>query len=641
MPDFLYIPGDLRQQYLPFTIAGPGLKQVFSFKDRTKEGLPAFAQVSTFSRWLPQLIENDSSFQYSHGPDGFSKVTLKQFLDEIPSLQIREFVPDAKLTQTFKWFSYFKKGFDAALKNVDGESLSFQQMKAAADEVMNNLAKTIKGLTSGMAELLRNVVGGLASLYEDRGFNVGGDDGYAVLFLPFILYYRLTTTHTNNVYELPYAINSEIMKSDGTYGWTNSRSDFGFLDTALDTASENSLVKMALGNTVRINTMPSFQPTGETHGETITINVDLINDTDEAAAANFLMCHTLFGNNRWLQYGFVQAGASLYDVKLPGANRYMMCAGQFSCKAKGAFRSPSDNVLNAILSGCKTESNKMKTFGDVVSNNDSLKQALIRQKTVEYVIEDYNNQQKSSSPSSLNSQPSGDQPSGSKMSMRDKNDSVDEDQAMGKEMLRRMEDDGRRTASENGFGNSQQPVSPSAVKQQTGLTTEREQAIYFSQAPAKIPTKEAISEYKNANVELTAAQARYNAIESDPNHSAEELANAKADLDAAKRRFDTAEYGVAPFFKNANSQANSDIKNMISRKVSSPSDIKDLIKIPDVYSLTLTFTSLLPDNFNNYLYGFRGENLDPIENYVKGNLNETGVFEQLVQQLQAVIGGGG
>lgn len=632
MPDFLYIPGDLRQQYLPFTIAGPGKKQVFSFKDRTKEGLPAFKQVSTFSRWLPQLIENDSSFQYSHGPeDDSSKVTLKQFLDEIPSLQIREFVPDAKLTQTFKWFSYFKKGFDVALQNVDGKSFSFSQMKDAADKVMNNLAKTIKGLTSGMAELLRNVVGGLASLYEDRGFNVGGDDGYAVLFLPFILYYRLTTTHTNNVYELPYAINSEIMKSDGTYGWTNSRSDFGFLDTALDKASENSLIKMALGNTVRINTMPSFQPTGETHGETITINVDLINDTDAAAAANFLMCHTLFGNNRWLQYGFVQAGASLYDVKLPGANRYMMCAGQFSCKAKGAFRSPSDKVLNAILSGCKTESNKMKTFGDVVSNNNSLKQALIRQKTVEYVVEDYNNQQKS--PLSLNSQPSEDQPSGIKMSARDENDSFNEDQAVGAEVIRRMQDEAMRNAAESGIGNSQQPVSPSVVKQQEVVIAEQEQP--------KIPNQEAISEYKNANVELTTAQARYNAIESDPNHSAEELANAKNYLDAAKIRFAAAEKGVKPFLIKVENQAENDIENMISRQVSTASQIKDLIKIPDVYSLTLTFTSLLPDNFNNYLYGFRGENLDPIENYVKGNLNETGVFEQLVQQLEAVIGGGG
>ena len=62
--------------------------------------------------------------------------------------------------------------------------------------------------------------------------------------------------------------------------------------------------------------------------------------------------------------------------------------------------------------------------------------------------------------------------------------------------------------------------------------------------------------------------------------------------------------------------------------------IEELIKIPDVYSIELTFTSLIPDNFNNYLYGFRAGNLDPIQNYFNGNVDEIGAFEKLVQQLQ-------
>lgn len=33
-----------------------------------------------------------------------------------------------------------------------------------------------------------------------------------------------------------------------------------------------------------------------------------------------------------------------------------------------------------------------------------------------------------------------------------------------------------------------------------------------------------------------------------------------------------------------------------------------LIKIPDVYSLDLTFTSLLPDNLNSYLWQFSNNN---------------------------------
>ena len=67
---------------------------------------------------------------------------------------------------------------------------------------------------------------------------------------------------------------------------------------------------------------------------------------------------------------------------------------------------------------------------------------------------------------------------------------------------------------------------------------------------------------------------------------------------------------------------------------------KDLIKIPDVYSLELTFSSLIPDNFNNYLYGWRAANLDPIENYFKGDVLELGIMEEFVQKLIGAVGGG-
>ena len=35
---------------------------------------------------------------------------------------------------------------------------------------------------------------------------------------------------------------------------------------------------------------------------------------------------------------------------------------------------------------------------------------------------------------------------------------------------------------------------------------------------------------------------------------------------------------------------------------------EDIIRIPDIYNVTCTFKSLLPENFNNFLYSFSQNN---------------------------------
>ena len=361
--DFLNIPGDIRQQYMPFTINGPGKKQLFTFKEGVSGNV---ALIHPFSRYLQTLIANDSSFQYTHGTKSPKKLDYKDFLEAIPGIQIREFVPDAKLTQTFKWFSYLKKGFDAFLNNIDNEAAgTYETVKTKLSQAWDALGEKMQGLTSGNAPILAEVADGLTHYYRDRGFNVGPDKGFAVLFIPFLLYYRLTTTHTNNIYEIPYSMKNNILESDGTYGWgDDNTSDFPLIEAIGHKFTGAAAALMpGLGSTIKVNAMPSFNPSGSARSTEFTISFDLINDSDEAALNNFLMCHTLFGNNRWLQYGFVQTGASLYDVKLPGANRYFMCKGRFVCKGKGGFRTPSDKVIQDIVAhhGAKYATNNIQT----------------------------------------------------------------------------------------------------------------------------------------------------------------------------------------------------------------------------------------------------------------------------------------
>lgn len=676
MPDFLSIPGNIRQQYMPFTISGPGKRQVFSFKDVDKKGYPNARQIHPFSKWAETLILNDSSIQYTHGPKGGQKVKFDEFLDEIPALQIREYVPDAKLTQTFKWFSYFKKGFDAGLQNIDSKAFSFTGLKEEVSKIMDKIGKTMKDLTSGSAPLLQQVVAGLAHLYQDKGYNIGSDNGFAVLFLPFILYYRLTTTHTNNVYEIPYSMQNEIMKSDGTYGWSGgNQSDFGLMDKAIAAVGESPITKLLLGNTVKVNMMPSFQPTGEARGESFTINIDLINDSDEAAINNFLMCHTLFGNNRWLQYGFVQAGASLYDVKLPGANRYFMCSGQFSCKGKGAFRTPSAEVCKKI----KDCANPIKTFAGEMSNiklNDgqtlrqSMENAKAQAKTNAQINSGEYGEVSNDTISSLKFK----KVSRFKRNIRDNSymgdgPSPEEmDAYLYEQANMRMAAD-IQTATAAGMSPSSIPNTSEKAAQTTFQSISREQAaaanekgILFSQqvnkyesaknqfatakdnvdiaidnaAKARTAFNEAKKEYaENPSEEnkekMDAAEANLQTAESDLT-SAEQVMKGKQDaMDDARKPLETA------LNVRNNAEASAELNAYAALATVTPEDIKKLIKIPDVYSLTLTFNSLLPDNFNNYLYGFRAGNLDPIENYAKGTVDEIGVFEKLVQQLEAAL----
>lgn len=681
MPDFLSIPGNIRQQYMPFTISGPGLRQVFSFKDVKTKGYTNALQTHPFSRHLGTLIQNDSSIAYTHGPgpDRETKVKLEEFLDNIPAIQIREYVPDAKLTQTFKWFSYFKKGFDASLQNIDKMSINFTNMKEKFKEAMDHIGDTMKKLTSGDAPLLAEVVGGLSYLYQDKGYNIGGDNGFAVLFLPFIMYYRLTTTHTNNVYELPYSMQNDVMKSDGTYGWSGGNpSDFGLIDMGIKGAGESSFTKLLLGNTVKVNMMPSFQPTGETHGDTITITIDLINDSDEAAINNFLMCHTLFGNNRWLQYGFVQAGASLYDIKLPGANRYFMCSGNFVCKGKGAFRTPSIEVCKKI----KDHAKPIRTFAGEMSNiklNDgqTLRQAMENAKAQaktnaqinsgEYgeVLNDTISSLKFKKVSRLkrnirDNSYIGDGPSPEEM-----------DAYLYEQATMRMTAD-IQTATAAGMSSSSIPSTSEKAAQTTFQSISREQAaaanekgILFSQqvddyesarnqfATAKDNVDTAIDTVAKARTAFNEAEKEYTENPSEENKvkmkAAEaKLATAESDLTSAKQvmkgkqdAMDDARRPLEIALNVKNSvEASAELNEYAKLATVTPEDLRDLIKIPDVYSLTLTFNSLLPDNFNNYLFGFRAGNLDPIRNYAAGTVDERGVFEQLADQLVEAMGGG-
>ena len=689
--DFLNIPGDIRQQYMPFTINGPGKKQLFTFK----EGVPGnVALIHPFSRYLQTLIANDSSFQYTHGTKFPKKLDYKDFLEAIPGIQIREFVPDAKLTQTFKWFSYLKKGFDAFLNNIDNEAAgTYETVKTKLNQAWDALGEKMQGLTSGNAPILAEVAADLTHYYRDRGFNVGPDKGFAVLFIPFLLYYRLTTTHTNNIYEIPYSMKNNILESDGTYGWgDDNTSDFPLIEAIGHKFTGAAAALMpGLGSTIKVNAMPSFNPSGSARSTEFTISFDLINDSDEAALNNFLMCHTLFGNNRWLQYGFVQTGASLYDVKLPGANRYFMCKGRFVCKGKGGFRTPSDKVIQDIVShhGAEFANNNIhKAWKESGENEKSVAKIIGERRALNAISKP---QQESERSFSLRKREEPKSKSSEMATAATDNSIVTGVKA---QSVRTFNGGSvtsvavKKTDGSDGYGEAinveggvqkykEAQAQIKAEKEKIAAEKGSIQEIRVEIEKAKIAkdkydaavkkhdainkdtsidesTKEKMLEEARMEI-MTADMNLKNIVGTDPETGSaaygDYIAKKDQSIDMSKRKIASLEGTIEGLekspFGDKNMQELADqfstqtLEQASAARVNTNSSIwKDLIKIPDVYSLELTFSSLIPDNFNNYLYGWRAANLDPIEDYFKDKVNELGAMEDLVQNLIKAVGGG-
>lgn len=676
MPDFLNIPGNIRQQYMPFTIKGSDAMQLFTFKEKMRkaDSKGGVAIIHPFSKHLGTLIQNDSSISYTHGPDGQKKITYNEFLDAIPSLQIREFVPDAKLTQTFKWFSYLKKGFDNTIHSLDSMAASgVVSVKGILEDALKQLSNKMKGLTSGNAPILGEVVGGLRKYYKDRGFNVGEDAGLAVLWLPFLLYYRLTTTHTNNIYEFPTLMQNNILESDGTYGWGDDNgSDFPILDVLGNKArSIVGLASSGLATTIKVNAMPAFSPTGSAAATSFDIHIDLVNDSEEAAINNFLFCHTLFGNNRWLQYGFVQTGASLYDVKFPGANRYFMCKGKFTCKGKGAFRTPGSNIIQGILKHANNKMTAKKAWETMKFGDKTIAQSIGEAEArtqIERTAKILNESQRNFSiraPVNWKSQEASQFINLQASNLKTRTDALktktfSDGSTVGSDGLITIKRENGTTEAYNvsnaaDYFNAHKAEIETANSRIAELNGQKnaflvqkndlEKAIKILDDGASSDSQKEEARKTLAKYDMPSEAAAIEWVSAENTGFSYEMSWCNGQIDEWEkeiqkiRNFEGDPKALQEFkdLSKANATAAAD---EASETIDTGSPIwRDLIKIPDVYSLTLTFSSLIPDNFNNYLYGWRAANLDPIKNYFEGNVNEIGAMEDLVNNLVKAVGG--
>lgn len=381
---FFQIPGNIKQSLLPFVLnpsaginkskkSSSNLKgvnpQKFSYKYYGSTG----GALRIFPKSFDNYIENDISFQslYAYSDlDGttatyrpFKSTTICNFL---PTIQVREFLPDTRLDQCINFFgdlydtmkTLFTDNKDSQKQN---SGTSPQSQKSEKNESF------FKKLTSACKWSINYLTGvskdNLYTSIQNKISSNGASTWYAktdqslknyILNFPYLLYYRMQSCVTTNIYELPGQCDNNLLySSDGSPGW-NGTSKFELINMLF---KQNGILNSLLGN-IRVHFLPWWDSSegSSTAEPTITIKFDLFNDSLESSIYNFIFVNTIIPNNKWIQYNIFEHSPSIYDIKIDGYKRLFACTGKFDVGYKGVLRWPSklflDTLVNKHLNKC-------------------------------------------------------------------------------------------------------------------------------------------------------------------------------------------------------------------------------------------------------------------------------------------------
>ena len=416
------IPGNIKQSFLPFVIdpskdinkidehAGSG-PQLFTYKNNMTAATEGgglclgFYPSTSFYQYdikgrqgdlynsKSNLDEEDVSFQTVYGSNRYTKNPLKidDIISTLPGVSIREFLPDTRLNQCL---NFFKELFGEmgktmiAAKNFKSDSKDeSSKFTDIFDKIVDCAAFTINYMTgngdySFANDFIKNAGKNIPNM-NNPVFSYGLDKKYIdyVQEFPYILYYKLQSCTTTNIYEVPAMCEGKpIMSSDGKAGWGDG-SDFmgaggfratGFLDKI---PLVGTIANMILGN-IGVNYMPWWNAeTGSKVTEPeVTVKFDLFNDSVAKAIVNFVFVNTIVPSNKWLQYNVFQHSSNLYDVKIDGVNRLFACAASFTVTYDGVLRNPSQtffDLLKTHVSGNITGDGS--SFIENIKNNNLIK----------------------------------------------------------------------------------------------------------------------------------------------------------------------------------------------------------------------------------------------------------------------------
>ena len=372
--EFLDIPGNIKQMYLPFVLnpknglhnAEITYADAGANADRQASGLDnASTQFFSYCKMqkgnigtihiAPQSVydtaldaNKDISYELLYsGQNQYvqRRITIQTLLNSIPSIQIREYLQDAKLNMVFDLFQQFGNGWTDGTTSGEKAKEENENNKQPLSAVLSGIGlrvwNFIKAVTQNFGDIM---LGATSAQFNTTSFAIKGlsTQTMSVLNFPYMLYYRLMSTTTTNIYEVPY--NGQIMYESQGGGF--SKGGLGGLTT--DGKSIFGQFVNWFGKNIRINTTPTWDGPQDTPTK-VEIDFSLYNDTIDAAIMNFIFVNTIVPNNKWIQYGIFQHAPCLYDVKINGINRLFMCQGDFKVESKGVLRKPSWTLINQLV----------------------------------------------------------------------------------------------------------------------------------------------------------------------------------------------------------------------------------------------------------------------------------------------------
>lgn len=377
---FFQIPGNIKQSLLPFVLnpsnsindsgvtsstSVSGTPQFFSYRNkRDPESAGNAGNLQFFPSSITSIqIKDDISYKLLYGSRNGQKtsssITINDILNNIPGIQIREYLPDTRLDQCINMFVDLFKNMSKLFSGDDNEQTTQGEAKAqeTKEEKDSSLFKkitecawfTMKYMVGGYGKSGPSFLGDMLDFGVDTKLLSGCDPDvrrYVVNF-PYTMYYRLQSCVTTNIYEVPgTSSDKQVLTADGKGGWGDG-SDFmsagGFRLSGLlgKIPVVGSLANMILGN-IGINYTPWWNAeTGVKAVEPqVEIKFDLFNDSADAAMVNFIFVNTIVPSNKWIQYNMFQHSSNLYDVKIEGINRLFACSGNFAVSYDGVLRTP-------------------------------------------------------------------------------------------------------------------------------------------------------------------------------------------------------------------------------------------------------------------------------------------------------------
>ena len=308
---------------------------------------------------------------YGGALSGNYGIELDDILQCIPSIQIREFLPDSRLDQLFDMFTDIFGSQDESNESQESKITDISK------RIFNNNSNIQTKLCMLFEKLATKIENSVNLNEHALAIENSIPNKFSIVDLPFNIYTRLQKAKTTNFYELPvFNYKQSIYQSDGTPGWSSGSIDIESITGMLPgpigkLVSSGGIIGntlKTLTNSVGINMVKWWDAKSGSKviEPALTIELDLFNDEEQAAVNNFVFITQLIGNNKWIQYNIFRHSSNLYDIKFPWLNkRLFMCTGKFEVTAKGVMRRFSFHDKNDLLEKLRNKYYNGNAIGDI------------------------------------------------------------------------------------------------------------------------------------------------------------------------------------------------------------------------------------------------------------------------------------